>query len=269
MRRVWVAAYEDNVFFLASALTFDALVAALPFILLALGFLGYVVQGDRDTLSSLHALLDRFLPMRAGAGGPMDPAERILAGITESRGQLSALGIPLFLWFSTRFYGGVRAGLNDVFDTEESRSWVLGKAVDLALVIVSLLVLVASTAVGLVLPAVGWPERLLRRTVSFGFGAVLFYLVYTIAPGRRVRRDTALVAATVASLSFEVARVLYGVYLAEFATLDRLVSNANAIAGGLFLVWMYYTAVVFLIGGEVAQTYDLMRRQREQRAILT
>ncbi|MBI3082336.1 MAG: hypothetical protein HYY94_05425 [Gemmatimonadetes bacterium] len=73
MRRVWVAVYENNVFFLASALTFDALVAALPFTLLALGALGYVVQDDRDTLSSVHALLDRFLPMRAGAGGPMDP----------------------------------------------------------------------------------------------------------------------------------------------------------------------------------------------------
>ena len=59
MRRVWDAAYEDNVFFLARALTFDALVAALPFILLALGALGYVAQGDRDTLSSVHALLDR------------------------------------------------------------------------------------------------------------------------------------------------------------------------------------------------------------------
>lgn len=269
MRRVWVAAYEDNVFFLASALTFDALVAALPFILLALALLGYVVQGDRDTLTSVHALLDRFLPMHAGMADPLSPAERILARVTESRGQLSALGVPLFIWFSTRFYTGVRAGLNDVFDTEESRPWPVGKAVDFALVILSLLVLVANTAVGLLLPDLTWLGRLLQRTVSFGFGAVLFYLIYTIAPGRRVRRDTALVAATVASLFFEVARVLYGVYLAEFATLDRLVSNANAIAGGLFLVWMYYTAVVFLIGGEVAQTYDLMRRQREQRAILT
>lgn len=266
MRRVWVAAHEDKVFFLASALTFDALVAALPFILLALGFLGYVVQGDRDTLSSVHALLDRFLPVRAAAGGPMDPAERFLAGVTESRGQLSAFGIPLFLWLATRFYGGVRVGLNAVFVTRESRPWALGKAVDLGLVIVSLLVLVANTALALILPGATWPGRLLRRTVSFGFGVALFYLIYTIAPSRRVRRDTALVAATVASLSFEVARVLYGVYLTEFATLDRLVSNANAIAGGLFLVWMYYTALVFLIGGEVAQAYDLMRRPQEQRA---
>ncbi len=237
-----MAAYEDKVFLLASALSFDALLAALPFVLLTLGALGYVVQGDRDTLSSVHALLDRFLPLRAGAGGPMDPAERLLAGVSESRGRLSALGIPLFIWFATRFYSGVRAGLNEVFDTDESRPWALGKAVDFALV--------------------------LRRTVSFGFGAVLFYLIYTIAPSRRVRRDTALVAATVSSLAFEVARVLYGMYLAEFASLDRLVSNTNAIAVGLFLVWIYYTAVVFLVGGEVAETYDLMRRQREQRAIL-
>jgi len=223
-----------------------------------------VVQGDRDTLSSVHALLDRFLPARAESGGPLDPAAQILARVTESRGQFSALGVPLFVWLSTRFYRGVRVGLNHAFETRESRSWWVSKAVDFALVVVSLLVLVAGTAVGLLLPDGTWLERWFGRTVSFGFGAVLFYLIYTIAPSRRVPRDTAVVAAAVAALGFEVARVLYGVYLAEFATVDRLVSNANAIAGGLFLVWMYYTAVVFLIGGEVAQTYELWRRPRAE-----
>lgn len=269
MRRVWTAAYEDNVFFLASALAFDALLAALPFVLLALGALGYVVQGHQDPLSQVHALLDRFLPFQAGPEGPMGPAERLLAGVSESRGELSAFGLPLFIWLATRFYGAVRAGLNEVFDTDESRPWWVGKTVDLALVGLSLLILVAHTAVGLVVPGGVWGERLLRRTASAVFGTALFYLVYTVAPSRRVRRDTALVAATVAALAFEVARVLYGVYLSQFATLDRLVSNANAIALGLLLVWFYYTAVVFLVGGEVAETYDLMRRQREQRAILT
>lgn len=268
MRRVWHAAYEDNVFFLASALTFDALVAALPFALLALGALGYVVQAGGDELSSVHALLDRFLPLHAGAADPLEPAERVLALAAASRGQLSAVGIPLFLWFSTRFYSAVRAGINEVFDLEESRSWLAGKAVDLALVLVSLLVLVANTAVGVILSDASWVLRLVRRAAGFGFGAVLFYLIYTIAPSRRVRRETAVIAAAVASLAFEVARVLYGLYLREFATVDRLVSNTNLIALLLFLVWMYYTAVVFLVGGEVADTYDLMRRQREQRAIL-
>ena len=104
---------------------------------------------------------------------------------------------------------------------------------------------------------------------AFSFGVVLFFVVYMLAPSRRVRWDTAFIAAVVASLAFEVAKKLYGLYLAQFATMDRLVSNANAIALGLLVFWIYYTACVFLVGGEVAETYDLARRQREQRAILT
>jgi membrane protein len=266
---VFVAAYEDNVFFLASALTFDALVASLPFVLLTLGVLGYLVHGAHDPISSVHAIVDRFLPFQAGTHDPLAPAEQALVVATESRRQLSVLGVPLFLWFSTRFFGAVRAGLNEVFDTDESRPWLVGKAVDFALVLVSLAVLVANTVEGFVLGTGAWPERLLRRAVSFLLGGILFYAIYTMAPGRGVRRKTAVVAAAVAALAFELARFLYGFYLAEFATVDRLFSNANVIGIALLLVWMYYTAVVFLLGGEVADTYDLMRRQREQRAILT
>jgi membrane protein len=266
---VWAAAYQDNVLFLASALTFDALAAAVPFVLLTLATLGYVLQGHQDASSSVHAILDRFLPLHAGANDPLARAEEILARATQSRGELSAFGVPLFIWFSTRFYASVRAALNEVFDTDESRPWPTAKLADLVLVLASLAVLVANTAVGLAFADTTWHGRFVRRTASFLLGAAFFYVIYQIAPGRRVRRETALLAATVASLGFELARVLYGVYLAQFVTLDRLVSNANALAVGLFVVWMYYTAVVFLLGGEVAETYDVIQRQKEQRAILT
>ena len=264
-----VAAYEDNVFFLASALTFDALVASLPFVLLTLGVLGYLVHGAHDPISSVHAIVDRFLPLPAGGRDPLAPAEQALVVAAESRRQLSTLGVPLFLWFSIRFFGAVRQGLHEVFDTDETRPWLMAKAVDLLLVMISVAVLAGNTVEGFVLGTAIWPTRLLRRTLSFLLGGILFYAVYTIAPGRAVRRKTAVLAATVAALAFELARFLYGFYLARFATVDRLFSNANVIGIALLLVWMYYTAVVFLLGGEVADTYDLMRRQREQRAILT
>jgi uncharacterized BrkB/YihY/UPF0761 family membrane protein len=61
---------------------------------------------------------------------------------------------------------------------------------------------------------------------------------------------------------------LYGIYLANFATFERVLSNANAIALLLFVLWVYLMAFIFVAGGEVAQTYDLMRRQRGQRAVL-
>lgn len=269
MRRVAAAAYEDKILFLASALTFDALVAALPFGLLVLAVLGYLAAAAGDPVASAANLLDAVLPPVAGRVDLRGAAERVLAILAERRQELSTLGLPLFLWFSTRFYSGARAALNEVFDTDESRPWVLAKAVDLSLVLATLLLLLANTAVTLAVAQAPWLNRFLARLSAFAIGVALFFLVYTAAPSRRVSWDTALVAAAVASLSFEVAKVLYGVYITRFATFDRLISNTNAIAVVLLVAWMYYTACAFLIGGEVAQTYDLMRRQREQRAILT
>jgi membrane protein len=98
---------------------------------------------------------------------------------------------------------------------------------------------------------------------------LLFFAVYAIAPTRSMRGDTALVGAAVASLGFEVAKRLFSFYLARFTTIDNLISNANAIAVLLMVIWVYATACIFLLGGEVAETYELARRQREQRAILS
>jgi len=36
----------------------------------------------------------------------------------------------------------------------------------------------------------------------------------------------------------------------------------------LFVLWTYYMAFVFLIGGQIAQTYELVRRQRAQKLVL-
>lgn len=268
MRRVYVSAYEDNVLFLASALTFDALIAVLPFTLLVLAVLGYLAHTAGDAFLSLQSMLDAVLP-QGRRTELRDAAERFLDAVAARRGSLSALGVPLFLWFSTRFFGGARAALNEVFDTEETRSWFVGKGVDFLLVLATLVLLLLNAVATVVVTASPWFGGVLARFTAFGAGVVLFYIVYTVAPSRRVPWDTALVAAAVASLAFEVAKVLYGVYITRFATFDRLISDANAIALALLVVWLYYTACVLLIGGEVAETYELMRRQREQRAILT
>lgn len=266
VRRVYISAYEDKVLFLASALTFDALVALLPFTMLVLAALGHLAYSAADPVGSVNHLLDFLLP----TGDPelRSGAQRFLALVGARRGTLSALGIPLFLWFSTRFYSSARAALNDVFDTEESRPWLVGKGIDLLLVLASLSLLVANVAATIQLGRYPWSGRLVAHLAAFGAMAMLFFLVYTVAPARKVLWDRALVGAAVAGVAFEVAKVLYGFYLARFASFDRLFSGTNALALVLLVAWVYYSACGFLLGGEVAKTYDLVRRQRQQRAIL-
>ena len=105
VRRVLAAAYEDNVFFLASALTFDALLAAVPFVLLLLAALGQFIQAGDAALADMVSLLQRFIPSGAGARDPAREAEQLITGIALARGSLSlsVYGIPLSCGFRRVF----------------------------------------------------------------------------------------------------------------------------------------------------------------------
>lgn len=280
-RRTFEAAFEDNIPFLASALSFDLLLTIIPFVALLLAALGYLVQHQITAQQvDLHELLARLLPTTAGGvpGAAFADVEGALAGVVRQRVRLTAVGLPLFLWFSTRLFGGLRAALNEVFDTDERRPWPVAKLLDLVMVLSTgaLLVLGAlvttwearrATVVGRTF-LVEWLWRFSLETIAFALGVVLFFTVFKLLPSRRIYWRTALVAAVFCALGFEVAKRLYALYVIRFATLDRVASDANIVALFLFLLWIYYTAYLFLLGGEVAETYDLVRMRRSQRVQL-
>ncbi len=265
VRRTIEAAYEDNIPFLAGALAFDLLLTAIPFVGLVLAVVGYLVEYQLAVQQlNVHELLQRFLPESSGSGGGDGQfafIERALADLVARRGHLTILAAPLFLWFSTRMFGGLRAALNEVFDTEENRSWPVAKLTDLAMVfVVGALFLAnafATTSGGI-----------LSQLLSLVFSTLLFFVIFKFAPSRRIYWRTSLVASVFCAVGFEIAKRLYALYVASFVTFDRVASNANLIGFLLFLLWIYYTAYMFLLGGEVAETYDLMRMRRQQRVRL-
>ncbi|HYT72546.1 MAG TPA: YihY/virulence factor BrkB family protein [Gemmatimonadales bacterium] len=281
VRRTLEAAYEDNIPFLASALSFDLLLTIIPFIALLLAVVGALVQHQITVQQmSLHELLARFLPVTAG--GWTDRAfaqvEGALGSVVRHRGRLTVVGIPLFLWFSTRLFGGLRAALNEVFDTDEQRPWPVAKLLDLAMVLGAGALLVTSALItawearsGARLSsgvARDWAWRLGLELVAFALGVLLFFVIFKLLPSRRIHWGTALVAAVFCGLGFEVAKRLYALYVTRFVTVDRVASDGNVLALLLFLLWVYYTAYLFLLGGEVAETYDLIRMRRSQRVRL-
>lgn len=280
IKRTVELAYEDNIPFLASALSFDVILTSIPFLVLLLAVVGSLVQHQLTTQQlNLAELLDRFMPTAGGVGGDaVRQVEDVLEGVVHSRGQMTFIGLPLFLYFSTRLFGGLRAALNDVFDTDEKRPWPLAKLYDLGLVLITGVLLLSSA----LLPAVEarttaqltssfvieWGYRLSLEIIAFAFSTALFLCVFKILPARRIAWRTALVAAVFCALAFEMAKRLYALYVAHFVTLDRLASNANAGAFILLILWIYYTNCVLLIGGEIAEVYDLARMRRAQRVQL-
>ncbi len=287
------AADEHSVPFLASALTFDALLAAVPFILLLLVGLAQLAHAvtHGSTVGPVE-LFHGFFPPHSGLPGrdPFEFIEDLLAKISENSGQLSLYAVPAFIWFSTRLFGGVRTALNEIFDVSlrppPSRhfaiAYLLGKLRDTGMVLATLVLFLANTVMttGLsILQATGAAHvpkleffvstlgRFLGEGLAFVFSISLFYVTYRYASVRRLPWRTALLASTFTAILFEVAKRLYGWYLANFASLRGPSGDANIGAVALFVVWVYYTALVFLLGAVVAETWELRRMQQRQRAV--
>ena len=122
MRRFFQIAYRDNILFLASALSFDALLTAIPFAILLLSVLGFFLDARSEVVPDLLAALQRVLP--AHEGGIEDPitrAEEIITAVVESRRELSFYGVPLFLIFSTRLFTSTRIALDQIFHVRTRR----------------------------------------------------------------------------------------------------------------------------------------------------
>lgn len=279
VRRVYEGAMEDNVPFLASGLTFDALLAAIPLGLLILALIGHLLSaGAGAEQVDLRQYLVKLLPARPAGGGtdPFAPIMALAESVVRTRSTLGLLGIPLFIWFSTRLFGSLRSVLCSVFDSPETRSWLTGKLYDIALVIATGLLFVANTALseGVTIlmrrtGAFSFVEYFAAQLVAFAFLVALFVMVFKYAPAHGVRWDTAFVAGLSCSVGVEVAKQVLSLYFQNVVRADRLVSDATLGAIILFVGWVYYMTLVFLIGGQIAQVYDFRRRQAAQRAILS
>ena len=248
IRRFLVTIYRDNILFLASALSFDALLAAMPLALLVLAVMG---------AADLRSVMEVVMP--AGAGDPQAPlsnAERIINSVVASRRELSLYGVPLFLLFSTRLFSSARIALDKIRGVKTPRRFFHDLAYDIVLVVLTTALFVANSYVSI--PAIGFArlDRLVALMMATGFATVLFFVVYYLAPTDKLKWHVALLVAFIISVVFEISKFLFGIYLVHFATLNRVISHANAIAVLLFVFWIYLTALLFLLGGEIAKVVE-------------
>lgn len=236
----------------------------------------------------LQRLISRFVPhIAAQDDGPFDRINGLVLGIVRSRGTISLYALPLFLWFSTRLFASIRTSLTLVYDVPPRRDgqhfvlgYLGGKLRDAVMVGVTVALIVANAVLTaglkvvaargdslmLEAPVLGFfvtgLGRVLTETVAFAFSVGLFYLVYRHASPRRLPRRAAIAGSVFTAVMFEVAKRAFGLYLQHLAMVREFAPGSNLAAVLLFVLWLYYTGLVFLLGAVVAETWDLRARQR-------
>jgi membrane protein len=91
----------------------------------------------------------------------------------------------------------------------------------------------------------------------------MFLLIYKFVPTTRLSWRIAAVAAGFSAVGFELLKAALSWYLAEVADFSQVFFAFATLI--VLVVSLYYAAVIFVLGGEVAKVYaqrSVMRRQR-------
>lgn len=285
LKRVWDNCAEDNVLFLAGAIAFNILLAAIPFVLLLVTGLTYLLPAIARVPPNVavYEFIDRLLPQ--ASAGTVQWVHSYLDSVMATRGSVTIWSAVLFAWLATRLFGSVRTALADVFDIENERGIVMGKIFDLKITVVATILFVASTVVtsylalattrgldaliqlGLRQDVMTGVEFWIGRILAFVFITMMFFALYKYLPVRKVRTRTALLAAVFSGLAFEFAKQLFRWTIGSVNPSTLYTGTIAALV--IVVIWVYYAALIFLVGGEVGQVYELRRTRKLQREVFT
>ncbi|UCC73754.1 MAG: YihY/virulence factor BrkB family protein [Gemmatimonadota bacterium] len=287
--RVGEKADDDNVFVLASGLTFSVVAAAVPFLLIVVALVSLTLEAAAaaagvEPIEQLRRYLDTIVPVLAeggAVGAERNLPEEVIEGVVRRGEPIGVISFVAFVWLSTRLFGSVRAILREIFDLRQSRGVIQGKIFDAQMVLVSSVLVILNIGItivfnvvksrgfeflGLSAEHVGVVESISAQSTALLFIFLLFLLLYKYVPARRVPWRMALTAAAFTAICWELLKLGFTFYLTR-------VANYTSIYGGIatlvvVVIWFYYLSIVFVLGAEVAQVYELRRVRRRQIEVL-
>ena len=133
--------------------------------------------------------------------------------------------------------------------------------------VISTLLSALSDYINAYLPSGHLILQTLTFLVSFSLITLLFGAIYKVLPDKRIEWHDVLIGAFVTAFLFTVGKLLISLYIGSTA-----IASSYGAAGSLIVVllWIYYSAQIFLLGAEFTKVYASHHgsHQRDKRRLL-
>ena len=276
LKRAFKAFQADEMTDRAAALTYYMMMSLFPALLVGVSLLGLL--GDRS-------LVTRTVDYASENGAPAevtDALDALLTKTVESAGGAISfallLGISIALYGAAGAFGAAGRALNDVYEVEESRGFLLHKLADIGFtVIVILLALVALVSIflggdlaGDLFGTIGLGDtaagiwRVARWAVAIAAVLAIYSIIFAFAPDIDARRRRILSPGALVGVGiWIVASAGFFLYVSNFG---KYGATYGAFAGAvILLLWLYLSSIAFLFGAELNSVVDgAARRPRER-----
>ena len=249
---VWRRFDEEGCFRMSASLSYTSLLAVVPLTAIGFSMLAAfpVFEGIRYQFQDV--LFSNFLPQSA------DTLKDYFDKFVENAARLTAFGIVGLAVTAILLLGTIEADLNAIFRVGRTRALAPRLLVFWALITLGPLLLGASLSLSTYFFALTrWvgagavPDSvaILSSIVPTVIMVVALTLCYWVVPNRRVRLCDAFMGGLVAGVLFSALRAGFGFYVANFPTYQHVYGAVSAVP--IFLVWMYLSWVVVLMGASL------------------
>jgi membrane protein len=266
----FLAFVRDDGWAIASHIALSMLMSLFPFLIFVTALTGYL--STPNLADQVATILLEAWPQEVA--GPI--AAEIASVLTNAHGSLLTIGVVLALYFSSSSIESLRIGLNRAYGELETRSWWLLRLESIGYVVVG-----AAALIALSFLIVLWPVMFraaqrflpkvmpiedtyvyLRFAIASAVLVIALILVHKWLPaGRRRLRDIAP-GIVVTLVMWLMLGILFGRYLAEFAG-AYVTMYAGLATAMVALVFLYWTASIFVYGGELNAVICRARARRQ------
>ena len=260
--------FKHNTSLLSAALAFYALLSLAPALYFVVAAAGVVI-GRRAARGEVITWATQML----GSGGARFIGEVLDRG---SGGSFATIaGAVTLAYGATVVFGALQDALNLVWEVPPAergfiKQFFIKRLVSfLAVMIVGVLLLVSlltdaiTSAAGKLMPQSLPATEFLLQAANFAASlilvTVLFALLYRVLPDAWVAWQDVWTGAAITALLFSTGKALIGLYLGHSTTSTPFGAAGSVV---IFLLWVYYSAQIFLFGAEFSEVYAMARRAR-------
>jgi len=260
---LWQHFRQDRCFEAAGALSYTSLLALVPLMAVILGVVSAFPVFDYGVEQIQDFIFSNFVP----AAG--DVVREYLDQFVARSAGLTGTGTLFLVVTALILMATIEKTLNRIWRVDKQRRPSSRLIVYWAVLTLGPLLLGASIGLTSYLAALpllapefvrGTLQWLLLVGTPFIVAMLAFTLIFMVVPNRHVRFRHALAGAAFSALAFEISKRGFVLYISNFPTYQKLYGALAAIP--IFLVWIYVSWVVILLGASVAAALTTFNYRR-------
>jgi membrane protein len=279
VRRILRRAEDHHIYLAASGIAFNILLFMLPTMLVIVFIIGAFMD-QASVIAVIEEFLLDVLPADGGLDAAIDLIKSELNSVLGNYKGAGWIGIPVLFWVSLTLFSSLRTGLNAVFSFTHEQRFV-GSALLKDTFLLGMFVgavFMSNATPRIAAHAANWATasgaggQFFKTAIATSVTALIVYLffvaLYSFVPNRLPSISVVFSSALLCLVFWEAARYGFGLYVKYFATYGKVYGIYGAAVAVAF--WVYYSALVILFSGEIAQYwYEARRRARLEKKHLS